>query len=472
MTIAELHKKFIECGGKITTDSRTIAGGEIFFALKGENFDGNKFAIKALEDGAAYAVVTEGSEAAALAQSGAKSGNDGNASSDSTSCAKSGNSNMAAELAQRILPFPDTLKALQNLASYHRENTLHDDRRIKMLALTGTNGKTTTKELIKVVLSSKYNLTATSGNFNNNIGVPLTLLQMTPDTELAVVEMGASHPGDIKELVDIAHPDYGLITNVGRAHLLGFGSFDGVKNTKGELYDYILGVRGKCFVNTSSQDLCGMVEQRPGLLTIPYGSRLQNAKILPLDAENPFLRMSIEADGHTYLIGTHLVGSYNADNVLAAIAVGQEFGVDVQTAINAISSYIPNNNRSQMYASEFNTLIVDAYNANPSSMAAALDNFCLIRAGKKAVFIGDMLELGAESATEHAKVLQKIGEMAPDMVILVGKEFAAVAQGTPYHCFATSDEAAEYLNSNQLKGFTILVKGSRGTRMEKLIPVL
>lgn len=453
MTIAELHKVFLECGGKVTTDSRTISGGELFFALKGENFDGNRFAAKALEAGAAYAVVTEGSEAAVMAQQ---------ALAD----------NAATTTASRFLVFPDTLKALQHLATYHRENTLHDDRRIKMLALTGTNGKTTTKELIKVVLSAKYNLTATGGNFNNNIGVPLTLLQMTADTELAVVEMGASHPGDIKELVDIAHPDYGLITNVGRAHLLGFGSFDGVKNTKGELYDYILGVRGKCFVNTSSQDLVSMAEQRTGLLTIPYGSRLQNAKILPLDAENPFLRMSIEADGHTYLVNTHLVGSYNADNVLAAIAVGQEFGVDVQTAINAISAYIPNNNRSQMYASEFNTLIVDAYNANPSSMAAALDNFCLIRAARKAVFIGDMLELGAESATEHGKVLDKLADMNPDLVILVGKEFASADKEHRYNCFATSDEAAEYLSSNPLKGFTILVKGSRGTRMEKLIPVL
>lgn len=441
MTIAELHKIFLECGSRVTTDSRTISGGEIFFALKGENFDGNAFAAKALEAGAAYAVVSEGSQAAASADS-------------------------------RMLVFPDTLKALQGLATYHRENTLNGDRRIKMLALTGTNGKTTTKELIKVVLGSKFNITATGGNFNNNIGVPLTLLQMTPDTQIAVIEMGASHPGDIKELVDIAHPDYGLITNVGRAHLLGFGSFDGVKKTKGELYDYILGVRGKCFVNTSSADLCSMVEQREGLLSIPYGARLQNAKILPLDADNPFLRMSIESEGHTYLVSTHLVGSYNADNVLAAIAVGCEFGVDVQSAVNAIGSYIPNNNRSQMYTTEFNSLIVDAYNANPSSMAAALENFCLIRAERKAVFLGDMLELGAESAAEHSKILDKLADMAPELVILVGSEFAAAARGKAYRCFATSDQAAAYLSDCALKGYTVLIKGSRGTRMEKLIPVL
>lgn len=440
MTTAQLHNIFSSCSSRITTDSRTVGKGEMFFALKGENFDGNAFALKALEDGAAYAVVNEDSQAA--------------------SCGD-----------PRVIAVPDTLKALQNLATYHRENTLHNDKRVKMLALTGTNGKTTTKELIKAVLSTRYNLTATSGNYNNNLGVPLTLLQMTEDTELAVIEMGASHCGDIRELVEIAHPDYGLITNVGRAHLLGFGSFEGVKKAKGELYDYILGVRGKCFVNTSSAELEQMAAEREGLLTIPYGSCLQDAKILPLDAQNPFLRMTVSYQGHSYLVQTHLVGSYNADNVLAAIAVGLEFGVDVQTAVNAISEYIPNNNRSQLYTTETNALIVDAYNANPSSMAAALDNFCLIRAARKAVLLGDMLELGDESLEEHRKVLAKVAQAAPDCVILVGKEFAAASEGK-YPCFATSEDAAQYLSEHPLKDYTVLVKGSRGTRMEKLIPVL
>lgn len=441
MTISQLHDIFLQCGSRITTDSRAISGGEIFFALKGENFDGNQFAVKALEDGAAYCVVTEDSDAAASRD-------------------------------PRMLSFPDTLKALQSLATYHRENTLHDGNRVRMLALTGTNGKTTTKELIKAVLETKYKLTATGGNFNNNIGVPLTLLQMTSDTELAVVEMGASHPGDIRELVEIAHPDYGLITNVGRAHLLGFGDFEGVKRTKGELYDYIRSVRGKCFVNTSSQDLNDMVNEREGLLTIPYGARLQDAKIMPPTAENPFLRMSLTMDGHAYLVQTRLVGSYNAENVLAAIAVGREFGVETQTAVNAIENYFPTNNRSQMYGTQDNTLIVDAYNANPSSMAAALENFCLIMAPRKAVFLGDMLELGDESLAEHAKVLSKLRDMNPDLVILVGKEFAAAAGGGKYLCFRTSEDAAEYLAKSPLKNYTILIKGSRGTRMERLIPVL
>lgn len=441
MKISEIHEIFLKCGGRITTDSRAIAGGEMFFALKGENFDGNRFALKALEDGAAYCVVTEGSDAAAIRD-------------------------------PRIIAVPDTLKALQALATYHRENVLHNDCRIKMLALTGTNGKTTTKELIKVVLQTKYRLAATGGNFNNNIGVPLTLLQMDADTELAIVEMGASHPGDIRELVEIAHPDYGLITNVGRAHLLGFGDFAGVKRTKGELYDYIRSVRGKCFVNTSSQDLNDMVAERDGMMVIPYGARLQEAKIMPQTAENPFLRMSLMDEGRTYILQTHLVGAYNAENVLAAIAVGKEFGVDAQTAVNAIENYYPTNNRSQMYGTQDNTLIVDAYNANPSSMAAALDNFCLIMAPHKAVFLGDMLELGDESLSEHAKVLAKLRDIAPDMVILVGKEFATAAGNSKYLCFRTSEDAAEYLAKNPLKDFTILIKGSRGTKMERLIPVL
>lgn len=441
MTISQLHDIFLECGGRVTTDSRTLTGGELFFALKGENFDGNQFAAKALEDGAAYCVVTEGSDAASMRD-------------------------------DRIIAFPDTLKTLQALATYHRENTLHNGGRIKMLALTGTNGKTTTKELIKVVLQTKHKLTATGGNFNNNIGVPLTLLQLNGETDLAVVEMGASHPGDIRELVEIAHPDYGLITNVGRAHLLGFGDFEGVKRTKGELYDYIRSIHGKCFVNTSSEALCDMIDEREGLDTITYGSRLQDAKIFPPTAENPFLRMSIQENGHTYLLQTHLVGSYNAENVLSALAVGKEFGVDTQTAINAIESYSPTNNRSQMYGTENNTLIVDAYNANPSSMAAALENFCLIRAAKKAVLLGDMLELGDESLTEHAKVIAKVRDMAPDFVILVGKEFAAAAGNSKYLCFRTSEDAADYISKNPIVGYTILIKGSRGTRMEKLIPVL
>ena len=444
MTIAQLHDIFLECGGKMTTDSRSISGGEIFFALKGENFDGNAYAEKALECGAAYCVVDEGSEAAASGKKG-------------------------------IIAVTDTLKAIQALAYYHREHTLHDGNRIPMLALTGTNGKTTTKELVKAVLSSKYRLTATEGNFNNNLGVPLTLLRITRDTEFAVVEMGASHPGDIRELVDIAHPDYGLVTNVGRAHLLGFGDFEGVKRTKGEMYDYILSVHGTCFVNTDSADLVEMAESRKGLATIPYGKDIQKAVLLPMDEDNPFVGMNVELDGRTFTVHTHLIGSYNADNILTALAVGQHFGVKAEDAVAAIEAYVPTNNRSQMQKTERNCLIVDAYNANPSSMAAALDNFARIGAAGKAVCLGDMLELGEESLAEHVKVLERVAAMDLQSVILVGAEFKAAANaldGFKPRCFDTSDQAAACLEAEPLTGCTVLVKGSRGTRMEKLIPFL
>jgi len=398
MTIAQLHDIFVQCGYRISTDTRAISGGELFIALRGETFDGNTFALKALEQGAAYSVVCADSEVA-----------------------KSGDA--------RIIPFPDTLKALQELAAYHREHTLHDGRRIPILGLTGTNGKTTTKELISAVLRTKFNLVSTEGNFNNNIGVPLTVLRLREETEIAVVEMGASHPGDIQELVDIAHPDFGLITNVGRAHLLGFGSFEGVKRTKGELYDYIHAIGGLCFVNADSPDLPGMAAGRTGLKTVEYGLTAQQATVLPADTDHPFLRISLAGDeSHAGLSGsetgipasesqanlpaseirTNLVGSYNADNVLAAIAIGRYFGIARKDAIAAIEAYVPTNNRSQMVKTAENTLIVDAYNANPSSMAAALENLALIQAEHKAVCLGDMLELGAESLSEHTKVLETL----------------------------------------------------------------
>lgn len=448
MEISQLYKIFLECGARVVTDSRKIEPGCLFVALKGENFDGNDFAAAALEQGAAWCVVAQDSKAAQ--QAGMR------------------------ECQSRLIPVPDTLKALQELATYHRENILHEGRRIKMLSITGTNGKTTTKELIRSVLATKYNVLATSGNLNNNIGVPLTLLGLNPQTELAIVEMGASHPGDIDELVAIAHPDYGLITNVGRAHLLGFGSFEGVKKTKGELYDYIASTGGKCFINTTLPDLVQMAAERPALEVIAYGSRLQNATILPQDAEHPFVRLSILHDGKTYTINTHLVGTYNADNVLSALAVGAEFGVNLNDAIAAIEAYVPSNQRSQMVKTDSNILIMDTYNANPTSMAAALDNFAAFSAGRKAVMLGDMLELGVESGAEHEKILHKIhDELRPDFTLLVGCEFtkAAKSLGYEYDCFPTSDDAAEYVAAHPLEGYAVLVKGSRGTKMEKIFKI-
>ena len=453
MEIISIYNKFKECG-VVTTDTRTLKGGEMFFALKGENFDGNEYAQKALGLGARYAVVNKSSAAA---------------SSDDP----------------RLVKVDDTLKTLQDLARWHRSMTIVDGKPLTVIALTGTNGKTTTKELIREVLSVKYRVTATEGNLNNSIGVPLTLLKINQDTQLAVVEMGASHPGDIKELVDIALPNYGLITNVGKAHLLGFGSFEGVKKTKGELYDYLRRTSDKVFINADNPHLCQMASERnlqsdperPYSLLIPYGLEYQGASVLPSSAEEPFLRISVpvtsgRAEG-SILIRTNLVGSYNADNVMAAIAVGAQFGVSLEDAVRAIEAYVPSNNRSQMTRTEHNTLIVDAYNANPTSMAAALENFSNVSADCRIAMLGDMLELGEDSAAEHKAVIESALSRGFCKVFFVGKEFASVSVASDNAMFfKTSDELADYLKANPVHGATILIKGSRGTRMEKVIPVL
>lgn len=422
----------------------------MFFALKGENFDGNEYALKALEAGAAYAVVNTSAEVASVDD-------------------------------QRLIKVEDTLKALQELARWHRSMTFVGGRPLPVVALTGTNGKTTTKELVRQVLSAKYNVTATEGNLNNSIGVPLTLLKISPATEIAVVEMGASHPGDIKELVDIALPNFGLITNVGKAHLLGFGSFEGVKATKGELYDYLRRTSDKVFLNVDNPHLCQMASERnlqsdperPYSLVLPYGLSLMGAEVLPSDAEHPFLRIKLQ----DRIVNTNLVGSYNADNVMAAIAVGQHFGVSLEDAITAVEAYVPSNNRSQMTRTEKNTLIVDAYNANPTSMEAALNNFASVVAECKVAMLGDMLELGDESVAEHVQVVRKAISASLDSVMFVGGEFAkAVASegvaSESIRCFDTSQNLADWLAENPITGAAVLIKGSRGTRMEKVITVL
>ena len=446
MQIFDIYNKFKECGS-VTTDTRTLKGGEMFFALKGENFDGNEYAMKALDSGAKYAVVNADSAAASTGD-------------------------------PRLVIVEDTLKTLQELARWHRSMTFVDGKPLTVVALTGTNGKTTTKELIRAVLSVKYNVTATEGNLNNSIGVPLTLLKIDSKTQIAVVEMGASHPGDIKELVDIALPNYGLITNVGKAHLLGFGSFEGVMATKGELYDYLRRTSDKVFLNADNPYLCRMASdrnlhndpERPYSLVIPYGLEYQGYKVLPSDAENPYLRVAMPDGG---VIRTNLVGSYNADNVMSALAVGTQFGVALEDAVKAIEAYVPSNNRSQMTKTEKNILIVDAYNANPSSMEVALNNLSSVVAERKVAMLGDMLELGEDSRTLHKEVVDKLLSMNLSLVCLVGKEFSAVCEGMDaVRCFETSDALVEWLKANPVDGATVLVKGSRGTRMEKVIPVL
>ncbi len=450
MNIIEIYNRYKECGGIVTTDSRTLKGGEMFFALKGENFDGNEYVVKALEAGAKYAVVNADSPAVASLDN------------------------------DRLIKVDDTLKTLQELARWHRSMTIVDGKPLTVIALTGTNGKTTTKELIREVLSVKYKVTATEGNLNNNIGVPLTLLKINSETRLAVVEMGASHPGDIKELVDIALPNYGLITNVGKAHLLGFGSFEGVMNTKGELYDYLRRTSDRVFVNVDNPYLCRMASER-GLhndperadsLVIPYGVEYSGSEVLHSDNEHPYLRISV---GGTVL-NTNLVGAYNADNVMAALAVGQYFGVSFEEAVKAVEAYVPSNNRSQLTRTERNTLIVDAYNANPSSMAVALNNLDLVVSDKKVALLGNMLELGEDSFQLHNEVIAKALTMNLSLVCLVGPEFANCQAAYPataaLRYFATSADLAAWLTANPLTAATILLKGSRGSRMEKVIEVL
>ena len=440
-----LYAKYCACGGRVTTDSRAIRGGEIFFALRGENFDGNNYALKALEAGAAWAVVNDDAEIPGQA------GNDGKAAGN-----------------DRLIRVADPLTTLRDLAVWHRTHVR--DGKLPVIGLTGTNGKTTTKNLISAVLAKKYRVTATQGNLNNDIGVPLSLLSITPETEIAVIEMGANHPDDIAKLVQVSRPDYGLITNVGRAHLLGFGSFEGVKAAKGELYNWLGSHRGSLiFLNEDDADLREMAAKQP-CHTFGYGINYQHAEILPATPEEPFLRIRLGED----LVQTHLVGAYNATNVLAALAVGEYFGVARADAIAAVAEFVPDNNRSQMVRTAANTLIVDAYNANPSSMRAAVENFSNVEAAHKLALLGDMRELGEESVAEHEKVVRQLREAAIP-ACLVGEEFQKALANLPEgkeQWFPTADALAWYLSRHSVSDTVILIKGSHSISMEKVIPCL
>ena len=440
MEIIGIYKKFKECSG-VSTDTRSLKGGEMFFALKGENFDGNEYAMKALEAGASYAVVNKDSAAGDLED-------------------------------PRLVKVDDTLKTLQDLARWHRSMTIVNGKPLTVIALTGTNGKTTTKELIRQVLSVKYKVTATEGNLNNSIGVPLTLLKINSETELAVVEMGASHPGDIKELVDIAFPNYGLVTNVGKAHLLGFGSFEGVMKTKGELYDFIRSNGGHIFINGNNSYLLNIADcienTRYGVDSGMYvnGHVVECAPHLKMQWRN--------ADGAFHTIQTQLIGAYNIENVLAAITIGLYFGVEVEKINTSIAGYVPQNNRSQLTVTEKNKLIVDAYNANPTSMKAALDNFALVKADDKVLILGDMRELGESGREEHQSVLKLIAEYGFSDVYLVGSEFAAAQaeQAASYHLYNNIDELIEYVKQSPLNGKTILIKGSNSIGLTEIVNYL
>lgn len=406
----------------VNTDTRNLPAGCVFFALHGERFDGNKFAKQALETGASVAVID----------------------------------NPEYALPEGTLLVPNTLLALQDLArAWRRELGL------PIIGITGTNGKTTTKELLATVLSTKYNLHYTQGNLNNQIGVPLTLLQITRAHELAIVEMGASHPGDIKELVDIAEPNYGLITNVGRAHLEGFGSFEGVQNTKRELYDYLVAHDGTIFRNADNPYLASMHDS--ALSSLPISNSPQSGRPIAADAASNS-RLVAYATG-TMPSGTHLVGEYNAENVSAAICVGEYFGVSREQALEAIRQYVPTNNRSQSMQTANNQLIVDAYNANPTSMQAAINAF-----KGDTYILGAMRELGEYSHLEHQNIVNMLAERKADTVFLVGEEYLQTT--SPYPVFENVEQLHKHLEEQPLKGKNILLKGSRSTQMEKLLDIL
>lgn len=446
--IKSLYAAFRASSG-VVTDSRKVVEGAMFFALKGENFDGNRFAAQALESGASCAVVQSGS--------GTWNG-------------------------EKYFIVDDVLSALQDLARYHRSQF-----KIPVISLTGTNGKTTTKELICSVLSSKYKVTATEGNLNNHIGVPLTLLKINPETEIAVIEMGANHPGEIEVLVNIALPDFGMITNVGVAHLEGFGSFEGVKRAKGELYEFLSKNEGQVIYNADNANLSSMLKQYPGVKAMPYGTGFQCAEILPVTFDEPFLRMRIPSDislGHrgdkcneeSILLKTHLAGDYNADNVMAALNTGLFFGVDTEDAVKAIASYIPSNNRSQLTDTGRNLLVMDAYNANPSSMKASLSNFERSKFENKVLVLGDMLELGKDSMQEHLKVIDQVQKMHFLKCCFVGEEFykasSEIEGNDKLLFFHDVDELMNMFLSERPQGFTFLVKGSNGINLKEVKEVL
>ena len=423
MEIAELYKCFMECG-KVTTDSRNCPEGSMFIALKGETFNGNAFAAQALKQGCRYAVIDESEYAG-----------------------------------EGTILVDNCLQALQQLANYHRRQL-----KTPVIGITGTNGKTTTKELISTVLSRKFNTLYTEGNFNNHIGVPLTLLRLTKEHEMAVVEMGANHPGEIKTLVHIAEPDYGIITNVGKAHLLGFGSFEGVIRTKGELYDFLRAKGGATiFIQNENPYLNGIAE---GLTCVRYGQTAGLYVSGELISCSPFLSFRWTAEGVSHEVNTHLIGSYNLDNMLAAAAIGRYFGVSDDDISSALVSYLPHNNRSQLKETADNKLIVDAYNANPTSMMAALKNFRQVEAPHKMVILGDMKELGEASREEHQKVVDYLKECGFDRVVLVGPEFAAATHS--YQTFQHVDEVLADIRMHKPQGYYILIKGSNSMKLSQL----
>ena len=420
----QLYKKFLESSG-VSTDTRKIEPNSIFFALKGENFDANNFAAAALKNGAKYTVVDNAEVV------------DGDA----------------------FLLVNDVLTALQDLATLHRK-----ELGIPIIGLTGSNGKTTTKELIREVLSTKFNVSATEGNFNNHIGVPLTLLSMTKDTELGVVEMGANHIGEIAALCEIAQPTHGLITNIGKAHLEGFGSYEGVIRAKSELYHYLIQHNGVVFINSDDAVLTNMSKRMKDPVFYNKSGDYYQCELI---SANPYVVYTNDGGSK---VETKLIGTYNFKNIAAALCIGKYFNVDEELANSSIAKYIPENNRSQILNTETNQIILDAYNANPISMKAALDTIEVMDHKNKVVILGDMFELGDDSDLEHESIVKMVSEMELAKAIFCGKASAKASENNAsINQFETKTELSEYLQNNPIKDALILIKASRGMGLETLI---
>jgi len=423
--IEEIYNLFLKFP-RISTDSRNVTRDSIFFAIKGDHFDGNRFATEALDKGAAFAVVDD----------------------------------PAIIPGNQVILVADALQTLQQLAVLHRHHI-----KTKIIGITGSNGKTTTKELIGKVLASSYKTTVTQGNLNNHIGVPLTVLSLEKETSFAVIEMGANHPGEIASLCRIAQPDFGLITNIGKAHLEGFGGIEGVAKAKSELYDFIRQHDGLAFINMDNPLLNRLSE---GMKLSTYGSG-ENAGCKGMITEKyPYLKIAWSSGLQNGLINTRLYGDYNFENVMAAISIGLYFGIGPEQIKNAISDYIPDNNRSQWIHTGLNELILDAYNANPSSMKAALYNFHMIDAPSKIIIMGDMMELGEQSPGEHKEILAFARELSFDKIFVVGELFSQAAFDGNEICFTGLQDAEKWFRDHPLQNMTILMKGSRKLQLEKL----
>ena len=434
-TIELIYEKYLACP-TVVTDTRAVKPNAIFFALKGANFNGNEFAAQALASGAVYAVVDE----------------------------------IEFAVNEQYLLVDDVLKTLQALANHHRKQLS-----IPILGITGSNGKTTSKELINAVLSKKFQTLATFGNLNNHIGVPLTLLGIHAAHQFAIIEMGANHQKEITELSEIAAPTYGLICNIGKAHLEGMGGFEGVKKTKKELYDYIESTNGTVFVNADdaiTMELSAALKNK-----IYFGSNAESLLSGRIESLAPMLSVNItfKKSAQTHRVQTQLVGDYNLANILAAACIGEYFMVPEHDIVAAIAGYTPTNNRSQIMQTDHNQLIMDAYNANPSSMFAAVNNFEQLAAPNKYLILGDMFELGEESIAEHQAIVSLVVELKFEKVIFIGKDFYQAATKNKianFHFFESTDSAYAYLSENSIRSHTVLIKGSRGMKLENLLPLL